>query len=247
MTEQEIRSARLPEMGERAAVCLMDQEIPGTKVNCHVLPEGECLRFAPDKAFVRILFLCSGQAEMESDGISNLFTERGLFIGKADKELVVRAKANAQVLELCRWLEPEEYEQVVSGGELPYYLNYAQAPQYTEDCKSAKTISRMLVPQRLIPRFAMGSVETYGKDRVEQHCHPMLEQYFFALEENNCIALIDDLCYPFGANTLLHIPLGSNHGISLDDEHSCHYLWMDVLIDEEAALRYLDQAHMNEE
>ena len=90
--------------------------------------------------------------------------------------------------------------------------------------------------------FAMGSVETYGKDRIEQHSHPHLEQYFFSLAENNCIALIDDLQYPFGPNSVLHIPLGSNHGIHLDDEHSCHYLWIDFLLNEEA-LEYLDTAH----
>lgn len=242
MTIQEIHSAALPNTNERASICLMDQEISGTKVICHVLPAEDSLALAPSSEYIRIIFVCSGDATIQSNGVSHEFSQRGLFIGVPNKELTVQTKKQTKVLELCRWLTAEEYDTVLESHDLPYALIYDDAPKYTEECKSPKTISRILVPQRLIPQFAMGSVETYGKDRIEQHSHPYLEQYFFSLEENNCIALIDDVKFPFGANTVLHIPLGSNHGIHLDDEHSCHYLWMDFLLSEEA-LQYLDDSH----
>ena len=79
-------------------------------------------------------------------------------------------------------------------------------------------------------------------DLIAKHTHPMLEQFFFGLDENNCIALIDDVRYPFTGNMLLHIPLGSDHGVLLEETHACHYLWMDFLLNEEA-LRYMDEAH----
>ena len=241
MTPQDIRSACLPREIEKASLCLMDQEIDGTQVNCHVLPAGETVQFSACENFVRILFFCAGEVTVE-DTKTHRFTGRGVYIGKTDRPLTVAAQKDAKLLELCRWLEPEEFASVLHSKDLPYCLAYADAHTYTEDCKSPKTTSRMLVPQRLIPRFAMGSVETYGTDLIAKHTHPMLEQFFFGLNENNCIALIDDVRYPFTGNMLLHIPLGSDHGVLLEETHACHYLWMDFLLNEEA-LRYMDEAH----
>lgn len=242
MTAQDICSARLPRAGEKVSVCLMDQEIAGTKVTCHVLPAREAILFSACEDYVRILFICSGEVTVQDSAASREFAGRGVFIGKADQAVTVHAKTDARILELCRWLEPDEFNLILHSEALPYCLAYSDASKYTEDCKSPKTVSRMLVPQRLIPRFAMGSVETYGKDRIEKHTHPMLEQFFFSLEENNCIVLIDDLQYPFPGNMLLHIPLGSDHGVLLEEEHACHYLWMDFLLSEDG-LQYMDQAH----
>lgn len=242
MTASEIHARRLPQAGETGSVCLMDQEIEGTQVFCHVLSPGARLGLPPCENYVRVLFVCSGQAELRSITATKKFSGRGLFIGAVEDAVTVTAETDSQILELRRFLEADEFARLLRSEELPYCLDYSAAPKYTEDCKSPKTTSRMLVPQRLIPRFAMGSVETYGTDRIEKHTHPVLEQFFFGLEENDCVAMIDDLEYPFGGNTLLHIPLGSDHGIRLDEQHACHYLWMDFLLNEEA-LQYMDEAH----
>ena len=207
MTPQDIRSACLPREIETASLCLMDQEIDGTQVNCHVLPAGETVQFSACENFVRILFFCAGEVTVE-DTKTHRFTGRGVYIGKTDRPLTVAAQKDAKLLELCRWLEPEEFASVLHSKDLPY----------------------------------MGSVETYGTDLIAKHTHPMLEQFFFGLDENNCIALIDDVRYPFTGNMLLHIPLGSDHGVLLEETHACHYLWMDFLLNEEA-LRYMDEAH----
>lgn len=242
MKPKAIHACRLPNREEKASVCLMDQEIPGTRVSCHVLPcDGEKI-FPPCRGFARILFVCGGEAEFSSPSGRVSFPGRGVYIGKADESITVTARKPSQLLELWRWLDEEEFAQVLASKDLPYSLEYDQAHRYTEACKSPKTVSRMLVEARLIPRFAMGSVETYGTDRIEQHTHPLLEQFFFGLEENNCVALIDDVRFPFTGNMLLHIPLGSNHGVDLEERHSCHYLWMDFLLNEEA-LKYMDEAH----
>ena len=241
MTAQEIHSACLPLAKEKVSICLMDGEIVGTKVTCHVLPAGEAVQFPACEDCVRILFICAGKVTLQA-GNTHTFADRDVYIGKVDEAVYVTARKDAKLLELCHWLEPEEFASVLCSKDLPYSLAYADAHTYTEDCKSPKTTSRILVPQRLIPRFAMGSVETYGKDLIARHTHPMLEQFFFGLEENNCIALIDNLQYPFTGNMLLHIPLGSDHGVYLEEAHACHYLWMDFLLNEEALL-YMDEAH----
>lgn len=242
MKAEDIRSVSLPRQQQRASVCLMDQEIAGTKVLCHTLPAGQTLEFLPCEDFARIVFVCSGEVTADSPSGSKRFSGRGVYVGKVSETVTFSAGQDAQLMELCHSLNEAEFTQVLNNPSLPYGLNYDDAARYTEDCKSPKTVSRMLIPQRLIPRFAMGSVETYGVDRIEKHTHPMLEQFFFGLEENNCLALIDDLQYPFTGNMLLHIPLGSDHGIHLDARHVCHYLWMDFLLDEDA-LQYMDEAH----
>ena len=242
MTANEIHSVCLPQAKEKVSICLMDQEIAGTRVDCHVLRKSDTMRFSPCTTNVRILFVCSGKVTIQAGNVSLEFEGRGVFVGKVDQEVTVISRQDAQILELCRCLTPREFDCILTSEAFPYSLAYSEASKYTEDCKSPKTISRMLVPQRIIPRFAMGSVETYGKDLIEKHTHPMLEQFFFGLEENNCIALIDDLQYPFLGNMLLHIPLGSNHGVCLEEAHACHYLWMDFLLNEEA-LAYMDEAH----
>ncbi len=241
MMDSELRMAALPKEKTRASLCLMDHEIRGTQVYCHVLPKTGTLILLPSREYVRILFVCSGSVAVQSNAETREFAGRGVYIGAPTQTQTVTARTDARILEICRWLTQEE-QAALENAQLPYGQDYAQAHCYMEDCKSAKTVSRMLVPQRLIPGFAMGSVETYGEDRIEKHTHPLVEQFFFGLEENDCILMIGDREYAFPDHTLLHIPLGSDHGIRLEEQHSCHYLWMDFLLNEEA-LQYMDEAH----
>lgn len=224
------------------SVLIMEGEIPGTKVFYHALPAGGFFELPPCADGARIIFLCGGSAAFGCDGAENALGGRGVYVPRPDAPLSVTARSDCGFVELIRELETEEYAYLCARSALPYCLEYAAAAKYTEECKSPKTISRMLVPQRLIPRFAMGSVETHGEDMVAKHTHPMLEQYFFGLEENDCLAMIDELELPFSGNELLHIPLGSDHGILLHAEHTAHYIWMDFLFDEEG-LDYMDSAH----
>jgi hypothetical protein len=68
--------------------------------------------------------------------------------------------------------------------QFPHIQIYRNAKHYRDRNKSEKTISRAVIEQRIIPRFAFGSVETYGVDAVKSHDHPMLDQYFFSFPEN---------------------------------------------------------------
>jgi hypothetical protein len=95
----------------------------------------------------------------------------------------------------------------------------------------------------MIPRFAMGSVETYGDDLIGQHTHPLLDQFFFSFPENDMDLLIDDFSLNMKGDTLLHIPLGSNHGVRVAGKQCAHYLWIDFLLYPEG-LTYLDETHI---
>ena len=101
-----------------------------------------------------------------------------------------------------------------------------------------------MVRQRNVPRFAMGSVESYGPDAVQPHAHPLLDQFFFSFPENHMTVLIDEerICLP--GNTMLYIPLGSNHGVDVKDGEVMHYTWIDVMVDRKESTAKLDKNHI---
>ena len=197
---------------------------------CHPCKKENQLHFAPCQG-IRIFFVCSGR--LRADG--KLLEEKTVYIPHPSQTLEITALEDSLLLEIYR-------PDAADTAQLPYLLAYADAPTYREDCKSEKTTSRMLIPARIVPDFAMGSVETAGKDRIAAHTHPDVDQYFFGLAENECILLVDGKEYPFGGNQLVHIPLASSHGVELEEQHICHYLWMDSLLNEDA-LTYMEEAH----
>ena len=148
---------------------------------------------------------------------------------------------DAHLLEI-RWKLTEKEIQEMESAALPFTQTYEQAQKYRDPFKSEKTISRAIVPHRVLPRFAMGSVETYGTDLIGQHAHPLLDQFFYSFSENDCILLIDSLQHPMKGDTILHIPLGSNHGVFVGETQCAHYLWIDFIPDE-SGLNYLDEVH----
>ena len=129
---------------------------------------------------------------------------------------------------------------------LPYFVDYTKCRQYKESIKSEKTISRMILPENIVPRFCMGSVETSGPDEVGAHSHPMLEQLFFGLTKNNCIVKADETETTFGENTLLHIPLGSTHGVIVEEGKILNYIWMDLFRSQED-MGYIKNNHIMKE
>ena len=101
----------------------------------------------------------------------------------------------------------------------------------------------MTIPHRVIPRFAIGSVENYGPDIVRPHAHPMLDQFFFSFPENDMDVIIDDEKYNMKGNVIMHIPLGSNHGVEVTGDRHMHYMWVDFMPDKEAGLKRLNFSH----
>lgn len=192
---------------------------------CHRLSAGQTV-YLPAGDGGRVLFVCEGEACAGKQ----LLKRHSIHAGEA-KAMQVCAQCDSLLLEIR-----------TNADALAYALHYEDAPTYREDCKSEKTVSRMLLPARTVQGFAMGSVQTAGRDLIAPHSHPDVDQYFFGLSENNCVLLIEGKEYPFGGNELVHIPLGSTHGVLLEEEHICHYLWMDILLNE-AALTYMDEAH----
>lgn len=120
---------------------------------------------------------------------------------------------------------PEEHTQKV------YYKKFIDTKAYTEPIKSPNTISRTILPNKYIPRIAMGTVEAIGPDKVLAHKHGMLEQLFLGLTNNKIVVYADDAKIDFPAYSVLHIPLGSSHGAEAFEGKKMYYVWMDFFRD----------------
>ena len=77
----------------------------------------------------------------------------------------------------------------------------------------------------------MGTVQTKGPDSVGAHKHPMLEQLFLGLAGNNCTVYADDAKVDLPEHAVLHIPLGSSHSVSVEQDETLYYVWMDFFLD----------------
>lgn len=227
----DIKSAKIDET--RFAGEILPGEIENIKVYYRNLCEGEIFMSAPQSDTYKVFILASGEIDVNSKRMC----DRGLCAFSPDDKVDIEAITDSAILEICVFSEDKS-----ESGNLPYFINYADAHTYREDCKSEKTVSRMLLEPRIVPNLAVGSVETYGKDRVDAHEHPDVEQLFFGFSENDMYLKINGELTYMGGNTLVHIPLASLHGVEVEDGGCAHYVWIDYIINERG-LEYMDSAH----
>ena len=127
-----------------------------------------------------------------------------------------------------------------------YARRLVDCPAYQEDIKSEQTVNRMLLDEGLVPRFCMGSVETTGPDRIDSHVHEMLDQLFLGLAGCRCTCHADGEAALLTANCLLHVPLGSDHSVSVAEGDKLHYIWMDFFLTLEGQA-YMSRQHRVED
>jgi len=114
-----------------------------------------------------------------------------------------------------------------------YFKKFTDCKSYTEPIKSPQTTSRTILPNLYIPRVAMGTVKTIGPDAVGAHEHGMLEQLFLGLTDNQTIVYADEAQVDFPEYSLLHIPRGSSHSVSVNANNEMYYVWMDFFVDKD--------------
>ena len=94
-------------------------------------------------------------------------------------------------------------------------------------------MSRTVLPADIIPRVSLGTVETKGPDAVGAHEHAMLDQLFLGLAGNDVTVHADDLSARFTEYSLLHIPIGSSHWVTVEENKKLYYMWMDFFLTRE--------------
>jgi mannose-6-phosphate isomerase-like protein (cupin superfamily) len=239
-----LNPAALPSSGP-ARRPLLRHEIDGVETNYVLVREQARLVPAAEAEKSRILFFISGVGSVETAARNFPVTEMAVFAVPPMSPCRITAAGTPLAYLEILWLQNREELQKTPYFS-PFFLPYSQAKTYQEACKSPNTISRTLIPENTIPRFCMGSVQTTGPDRVGAHKHPMLEQHFFGLPGNQCIVKADAAEAVFGENILLHIPLGSEHSVRVEEGSRLHYLWIDYFRDQKD-MAWITQSHVKNE
>lgn len=178
-----------------------------------------------------ILFL-KGEGHIESDGFCYEVTGEHIsrLPYKKNYSIHVKQGMEIQFLRFRKALDVADlgviFQDIAIHSEI-YLKALDQCPVYTEDIKSSKSINRMILPEGMVPRFCMGSVETKGPDSVGEHSHPMLDQLFLGLEGCKCTCSANGDKTILKEDMILHIPLGSNHSVSVEDGDNLSYIWLD--------------------
>ena len=245
---REVEMIRIDAERQKSAyVAMLPGAIPGADVRLRTLQVGE--KYAADpvsgKAFIYLSI--DGEFVFSAGTETRNVSGRCVFIPGASQRAEFAASRKTRLLEIVWTINKDELKDWENPAEqsFPFIQEYLSAPQYRDRNKSEKTVSRKIVRQRIVPGFCMGSVETSGYDKAEQNSHPMLDQFFFSFPENDTDVLIDDFRVPMKGDTLLHIPLGSSHGLEVAEGKRMHYIWMDFFLGE-AALALLDGSHKAE-
>ncbi len=114
-----------------------------------------------------------------------------------------------------------------------YFTRFSDCEPYTEKIKSPNTVSRTVLRADIVPRVALGTVQTKGPDAVGAHEHPMLEQLFLGLAGNDIVVHADEKSAELKEFSLLHIPLGSTHWATVGEGKKMYYIWMDFFLTKE--------------
>jgi quercetin dioxygenase-like cupin family protein len=185
-----------------------------------------------------VWLILDGKTSMKTG--SSLYEVEGETIARAPQgwmwQLDVAKGSTLQALRIRRNLTPgdlEELKKFPQNNIAPHVKKFSECTPYGEAIKSPKTISRTLLPENFVPRMAMGTVETTGPDAVGAHRHPMLEQIFLGLKGTDITVSADDARANLTGFSILHIPLGSNHGAQVAEGKKLHYVWMDFFMAKE--------------
>jgi mannose-6-phosphate isomerase-like protein (cupin superfamily) len=208
---------------------IMPGEISSIKTFCVDLRGGTANECLPEENKLRILLFTSGSGNVKQDGFDFVIDELALFVPDIHREFtIVSSEKSLSYLEIILHLSTEDLLFLGEHADkFPYYVRYSESRQYDEPIKSGKTVSRIILSEDIVPRLCIGSVQTSGPDEVGAHTHPMLEQLFLGLAGNDVVVMADSAEAKFLENDLLHIPLGSSHGVKVGPGKSLHYIWID--------------------
>lgn len=225
---------------------LLVDEIPGVETNYVIIAKGCEQTLISEGKRIRVVFFIAGLGNIKTGDRNFQLNEMSLFYPLLETPFTICASGkDIEYLEIIRELSEEDLTELSMGrNQDPLFVPYSECETYREAIKSEKTINRTIIKEGLIPRLCMGSVETEGPDVVGEHEHPMLEQYFYGLPDNNCFVRADHEEIPFEENTLLHIPLGSMHGARVEEGHRLHYLWIDLFRTQD--MSYISSNHISE-
>jgi quercetin dioxygenase-like cupin family protein len=226
---------------------ILTGEVEGVFIELISIKGPNQVRENASPAVYDVLLFLKGSALFETESQEYNVAVKCIARPAYNKLYEVRVKKGNEI-HFLRWrksLDHADREEIIKDKEnhsTVYVKAIDECPSYTEDIKSSKTLNRMILPEGMVPRFCMGSVETEGPDSVGEHEHPMLDQLFFGLEGCSCTCMANREEVVLTENMMLHIPLGSKHSVSVGEGDSLAYIWMDFFLNLEGQ-KYMNEQH----
>lgn len=216
---------------------ILENEIKGIYVEQISLTGENAILDQTKSGYKTIYLFFKGQGSVTATDTNYPIVPETILLPNNVNKITVKAAAN-DTLHYLKILSKLTAQDLLDLKEFPkentqkvYYKKFTDCEAYTEPIKSPNTVSRTILPNKYIPRIAMGTVKTKGPDKVGAHKHPMLEQLFLGLSENNVVVYADEAQIDFPQHSLLHIPLGSSHSVTVEKEKVMYYVWMDFFLD----------------
>ena len=225
----------IPENASNSSRSILEGEVKNIHVE-HVAIANPIEDSSRDGHKAIYLFL-TGTGDVIAGKINYAIVPETIFLPNAVENITIKpANGDAlQYLKISCKLSAQDHLDIqklpAANIQNPYYAKFTDCQSYSEAIKSPNTVSRTILSNEYIPRVAMGTVQTKGPDTVAAHEHPMLEQLFLGLSENDCTVYADDCQVNFPELSILHVPLGSSHSVSVEKDKVMYYVWMDFFID----------------
>ena len=195
---------------------------------------------ALEEGHVTMLLFLKGTGVLRADSISHDLVPESIAIPMGDLgqvQLSVPAGETLHFLKFTKTLSEQDRDDLAGFPEENryelYFTRFVDTEPYTEKIKSPNTVSRTVLPADIVPRVALGTVQAPGPDRVGAHEHPMLDQLFLGLAGNDIVVHADDASAALGQFSILHIPIGSSHSVTVEGDKQMYYVWMDFFLTKE--------------
>ena len=243
MNNQEIPivglDTQIPESTQHYSKSILENEIKGIHVEHKAISSHHPIVEVSDNWFKTIYLFVKGSGDVVAENVSYEVVSESILLPNASDSVTIKTAADSPLhyLKISCALSAQDQ---INLKELPaentqsvYYAKFSDCQSYSEPIKSPDTVSRTILSNEYIPRVAMGTVQTKGPDNVAAHEHPMLEQLFLGLSGNKCIVYADNEKVDFPSYSVLHIPLGSSHSVSVEKNEILYYVWMDFFLDKQ--------------
>ena len=219
---------------------LMVEEIADTKIEHvgYVGPTEQTIELTEGN--VNMFLFVSGNGTIHADSMTRSLTPESIAIPMNEIRQVQFEVPEGEELHFLQFTKKMSPQDVIDLKNFPeenkydlFFTRFVDSEPYTEKIKSPNTISRTVLPADIVPRVSLGTVEAKGPDKVGAHEHPMLDQLFLGLTDNDIMVHADDASTELKAYSILHIPIGSSHWVTVDEDKKMNYMWMDFFLTKE--------------
>jgi hypothetical protein len=233
---------KLPQDSQIFSEELLHGEIADTKIEhfCYAGPGSQTVALSSENA--NMFVFIKGNGSFLADTMTYNIVPESIAIPFSLNSITIKIPAGDTVhfVKFTKKLSVQDLEDMkafpAENKFTVYFKKFSDCTPYTEKIKSPNTVSRTVLPADILPRVSLGTVGTSGPDAVGAHKHPMLDQLFLGLAQNDITVHADDKSVNLGEFSILHIPTGSSHWATVEKDKKMYYLWMDFFLTKEGQI-----------